>query len=155
MTQTTTRRDLLRFGTSAAAYAAGAAIVTGGVAIASEAKGALGISPALAKLLADRSAADETVDRWAAQWNAALHRVQTGGGALAKADLETLSDREDAVYAPVLDCDDAIEAFPCTTLSDLHAKMEHIGRTGSIGGNSDAIYASLLADVRRLTGEGR
>ena len=38
---TTTRRDLLRFGTSAAAYAAGAAIVTGGIALAGEAKGAV------------------------------------------------------------------------------------------------------------------
>jgi hypothetical protein len=40
MTQTTTRRDLLRIGTSAAAYAAGAAIVTGSVALAGEAKSA-------------------------------------------------------------------------------------------------------------------
>ena len=41
MAQTaTTRRDLLRFGTSAAAYAAGAAIVTGSIALAGEAKGA-------------------------------------------------------------------------------------------------------------------
>jgi hypothetical protein len=37
---TTTRRNLLRIGTTAAAYAAGATIVTGGVALASQAKGA-------------------------------------------------------------------------------------------------------------------
>jgi hypothetical protein len=55
MTQpTTTRRDLLRLGTSAAAYAAGAAIVTGGVALASQARGAEpGISPELASLIAE------------------------------------------------------------------------------------------------------
>jgi len=40
MSTTTTRRDLLRFGTTAAAYAAGASIVTGGMALASQAKGA-------------------------------------------------------------------------------------------------------------------
>lgn len=40
MTNTTTRRDLLRLGTTAAAYAAGASIVTGGIALASQAKGA-------------------------------------------------------------------------------------------------------------------
>lgn len=40
MGTTTTRRNLLRIGTTAAAYAAGASIVTGGVALASQAKGA-------------------------------------------------------------------------------------------------------------------
>ena len=47
MTTTTTRRNLLRIGTTAAAYAAGATIVTGGVAIASQAKGET-LSPGLA-----------------------------------------------------------------------------------------------------------
>lgn len=61
MAQTaTTRRDLLRFGTSAAAYAAGAAIVTGGIALAGEAKGAMpSVSPELTALIAE-------VDRLAA-----------------------------------------------------------------------------------------
>ena len=40
MATTTTRRNLLSIGTTAAAYAAGASIVTGGIAIASQAKGA-------------------------------------------------------------------------------------------------------------------
>lgn len=55
MAQTaTTRRDLLRIGTSAAAYAAGAAIVTGGIALAGEAKGATpAVSPALTALIAE------------------------------------------------------------------------------------------------------
>lgn len=55
MTQpTTTRRDVLRLGTSAAAYAAGAAIVTGGVALAGEANGAAaGVSPVLLALIAN------------------------------------------------------------------------------------------------------
>jgi hypothetical protein len=39
MKATTTRRNLLRIGTAAAAYVAGASIVTGGVAIVSQAKG--------------------------------------------------------------------------------------------------------------------
>jgi len=46
---TTTRRNLLRIGTTAAAYAAGATIVTGGVALASQGKGAT-LSPSLAVL---------------------------------------------------------------------------------------------------------
>jgi hypothetical protein len=36
----TTRRNLMRFGTTTIAYAAGAALVTGGMALASQAKGA-------------------------------------------------------------------------------------------------------------------
>lgn len=50
----TTRRDLLRIGTSAAAYAAGAAIVTGGIALAGEAKGTTpAVSPKLTALIAE------------------------------------------------------------------------------------------------------
>jgi hypothetical protein len=65
MNQTTTRRDLLRFGTSAAAYAAGAAIVTGGIALASEAKSATpGVSPALLKAIADFERHDAALDRF-------------------------------------------------------------------------------------------
>jgi len=59
---TTTRRDLLRLGTTAAAYAAGASIVTGGVAIASKARGAApAVSPQLAKLLRDYARADKAL----------------------------------------------------------------------------------------------
>lgn len=55
----TTRRNLLRIGTTAAAYAAGAAIVTGGAALASQAKGATptGLSPGFAQALAAFAAA--------------------------------------------------------------------------------------------------
>lgn len=61
-TNTTTRRNLLRIGTTAAAYAAGASIVTGGIAIASQAKGAApAVSPQLAKLLRDYARADDTL----------------------------------------------------------------------------------------------
>jgi hypothetical protein len=61
----TTRRQLLRFGTSAAAYAAGAAIVAGGATIASEARGATpSISPALSALLTEYDRADATIDRF-------------------------------------------------------------------------------------------
>lgn len=58
MSTQTTRRDLLRFGTTAAAYAAGASIVTGGIAIASQAKGAA-LSPGLAALIDDHRRATE------------------------------------------------------------------------------------------------
>jgi hypothetical protein len=64
MTQTTTRRDLLRFGTSAAAYAAGAAIVTGGVAIASEATGAVPTNPRLRRLIALHDQANAAANRF-------------------------------------------------------------------------------------------
>lgn len=50
MKSNTTRRDLLRIGTTAAADAAGASIVTGGIALASEAKGAT-LSPDLSVLI--------------------------------------------------------------------------------------------------------
>jgi hypothetical protein len=66
MTQpNTTRRDLLRFGTSAAAYAAGAAIVVGGAALASEAKGATpGVNPRLLRAIALRDRAEKAVNRF-------------------------------------------------------------------------------------------
>jgi len=76
MTQTTTRRDLLRFGTSAVAYVAGAAIVTGGIALASEAKGATGASPSLLDLMARYHSADEKYDRLAEQLQPARDRWQ-------------------------------------------------------------------------------
>ncbi len=86
---TTTRRNLLRIGTTAAAYAAGATIVTGGVALASQAKGAAptGVSPGMAEALAnlrtvERAANhhEETVfdpirTRWLAAKNAVPHHV--------------------------------------------------------------------------------
>ena len=76
MNQTTTRRDLLRFGTSAGAYAAGAAIVTGGIALAGEAKGAtLGVSPALLKAIADFERHDAALDRFYREtFNPAIER---------------------------------------------------------------------------------
>ncbi len=65
---TTTRRDLLRIGTTAAAYAAGASIVTGGIALASQAKGA--VLPAASSAAWDRAhaayvtASKATDDHW-------------------------------------------------------------------------------------------
>jgi len=66
MNTTTTRRNLLRFGTTAAAYAAGASIVTGGIALASQAKGAapVGISSGLAQAFATLAAAERTSTRY-------------------------------------------------------------------------------------------
>ncbi len=66
MNTTTTRRNLLRFGTTAAAYAAGASIVTGGIAIASGAKGATldGVSPDLTHAIAAFAAAEHASARY-------------------------------------------------------------------------------------------
>jgi hypothetical protein len=65
MDTNTTRRNLLRVGTTAAAYAAGATIVTGGVALATRAKSAApAVSPALSKLLHDFDAADQRLDHF-------------------------------------------------------------------------------------------
>lgn len=89
MDTNTTRRNLLRFGTTAAAYAAGASIVTGGIALASQAKGAaptcisLGLRHALAKLGTAERVLDhyqETVftptrRRWLAAKEAVPHTV--------------------------------------------------------------------------------
>jgi len=80
MSTTTTRRSLLRLGTGALAYGAGAAAVAGGVALAGEARGATPqrISPALAGLLDQYARADQAIDRWYnAVWNPATsaHRA--------------------------------------------------------------------------------
>jgi hypothetical protein len=66
MNNTTTRRNLLRFGTTAAAYAAGASIVTGGIAIASEAKGAApgSVSPGLAHAIEAVATAEQASARY-------------------------------------------------------------------------------------------
>lgn len=66
MTQpNTTRRDLLRIGTSAAAYAAGAAIVVGGAALVSEARSAApAVNPRLLKAIALRDRAEAAADRF-------------------------------------------------------------------------------------------
>jgi hypothetical protein len=70
----TTRRQLLQLGTSVAAYAAGAAIVAGGVAVAGEARSeAPSVSPALTRLIAQHARADAAIDRWyEATWNPAM-----------------------------------------------------------------------------------
>ncbi len=88
---TTTRRNLLRFGTTAAAYAAGASIVTGGIALASQATGAaLTVSPQLAKLLTDRDAADAVLDKWyEAVWNPAVDRSVAIATAIPHVELVT------------------------------------------------------------------
>ncbi|MBI0477496.1 hypothetical protein D9601_19355 [Sphingomonas sp. MA1305] len=75
MTTNTTRRSLLRLGTGALAYGAGAAAVAGGFAIAGEAKGAAPqrVSPELAKLIADYARADAILTRWYDEvWNPAV-----------------------------------------------------------------------------------
>ncbi|MBI0475736.1 hypothetical protein D9601_10270 [Sphingomonas sp. MA1305] len=75
MNTNTTRRSLLRLGTGALAYGAGAAAVAGGFALAGEAKGATParISPALVKLLADYARADAMLCRWYDEvWNPAV-----------------------------------------------------------------------------------
>lgn len=87
----TTRRNLLRFGTTAVAYAAGASIVTGGIALASQAKGAtLSLSPSLAKLIADRDAADAVLDEWyEAVWNPAVDRSVAATAAVPHVEVVT------------------------------------------------------------------
>jgi hypothetical protein len=75
MNTNTTRRSLLRLGTGALAYGAGAAAVAGGFALASEAKGAAPnrVSPELAKLIADYAQADAALCQWYDDvWNPAV-----------------------------------------------------------------------------------
>jgi hypothetical protein len=76
MDTNTTRRSLLRLGTGALAYGAGAAAVAGGFALAGEAKGATlqRVSPQLAKLIADYARADATLSQWYDDvWNPAVN----------------------------------------------------------------------------------
>jgi len=63
---TTTRRNLLRFGTTAAAYAASASMVTGGIALASQAKGVTpaGISPGLRQAFSKLATAERVLDHY-------------------------------------------------------------------------------------------
>ena len=91
MDTNTTRRNLLRIGTTAAGYAASASIVTGGIALASQAKGAaLSVSPQLAKLIADRDAADAILDQWyEAVWNPAVDRRVAVATAIPHVELVT------------------------------------------------------------------
>lgn len=75
MTTNTTRRSLLRLGTGALAYSAGAAAVAGGFALAGEARGATPqrISPALAQLLDQYRHADAALCQWYDDvWNPAV-----------------------------------------------------------------------------------
>jgi hypothetical protein len=85
MNTDTTRRSLLRLGTGALAYGAGAAAVAGGVALAGEAKGATPqrVSPELARLLDQYARADKAIDRWyAAVWNPATEAHRTAAEAI-------------------------------------------------------------------------
>lgn len=66
MDKNTTRRSLLRLGTGAIAYGAGAAAVAGGLAIAGEARGASlpSVSPALFELIETRRRHYDRLHQW-------------------------------------------------------------------------------------------
>ncbi|GEM71124.1 hypothetical protein SAQ01S_08900 [Sphingomonas aquatilis NBRC 16722] len=85
MTTSTTRRSLLRLGTGALAYGAGAAAVAGGLALAGEAKGAepLTVSPALSGLLDQYAKADAVLCQWYKDvWNPAVEENRTAQEAI-------------------------------------------------------------------------
>lgn len=132
MTQTATRRDLLRIGTSAAAYAAGAAIVTGGVALATQAKGATGASPRLLDLMARYHSADEKYDRLAEQLQPARDRWQ------------------DAISA-------ARSSVPHVEMSCDLAGVPHSNggtRTYTTANNMDVACAAVSAKTKRFADDG-
>lgn len=91
MDTNTTRRSLLRLGTGALAYGAGAAAVAGGLAIAGEAKGAMPqrVSPALDALLRRYAAHDAELSRfYASTFNPAVDRQRAMIAALPHTEVD-------------------------------------------------------------------
>lgn len=150
---TTNRRQLL---TGAAAYAAGAAIVAGGAALASEARSAaLGISPALSRLLAEHALASVALDNWYDQvWNPAVEaKAADLEGPRHASVSKDLTRQEEALYVPYDAANDAILAFPVANVTDALAKLEYLGKV--CGEDSDRIFRVVHADLARLGGEAR
>lgn len=148
MTQTTTRRDLFRLGTSAAAYAAGAAIVTGGVAFAGEANGASALLPV------DRSA-------WDAAY-LALRREQDRDAVIdarhaqARADGTITAELErewSNSLDPLSDAEWALFETPAPDHAALQWQLTFL-RDHRVGLQPN-VWERLTADVRRLAGEDR
>lgn len=153
MDTNTTRRNLLRFGTTAAAYAAGASIVTGGIALASQAKGAE--VPAVNREAWDRayramtiaSIADDAI-------NARYEASDTPGRDALEDEYERLGEVH---YAATW----ALFAIPAPDHAALLWKTEYLfGDRSSEDGASPSwaahVMAVYLADTRRLLAqEGR
>lgn len=124
---TTTRRGLLCLGTTAAAYAAGATIVTGGIALASQAKGG------------------QPVGGVYARYQAAVARFNN-----LPDDLETVDEaafqREEAAYHHALD--DLVEAEP--------ANLQELIVWYDARSNGDCLAEKTLKAMRHLAAlEGR
>lgn len=122
---TTTRRNLLRIGTTAAVYAAGASIVTGGIALASQAKGA------------------EPVNRVYARYQAAVDRFNNLPDSL-EIDDEAGYRREEGDYHHALD--DLVKAEPAN-VGELAVWFEAVA-------NGDWWADMALEHMRRLAAQG-
>ena len=223
MNTTTTRRNLLRFGTTAAAYAAGASIVTGGIALASEAKGAApaSVSPGFTHALAALAAAERVSDRyqetvyeptrlrWLAAKDAVPHvviepspmwkmsptfwstdhpramtlakelvednprtskrddvvrarklvaadrrRTRAVERAARASGIGAACDESDRLYGLMVAAEDAVCAYPATSLADLEAKLAFFLERDLA--QNDGNMELVLADARRLLAkEGR
>lgn len=137
MDTNTTRRNLLRIGTTAAAYAAGASIVTGGIAIASQAKGAaIGVSAGMSKALR----AVESAERAYSDFDKAATY-----GPNHNEEAAHFGDR-------AAEAEKAVCNYPSEHLADVAAKLAFfIDRDlGESIGNVELV----LADVRRLATQG-
>lgn len=223
MSTTTTRRDLLRFGTTAAAYAAGASIVTGGIALTSQAKGAApaGVSSGFTHALAALAAAERVSDRyqetvyeptrlrWLAAKDAVPHvviepspmwkmsptfwstdhpramtlakelvednprtskrddvvrarklvaadrrRTRAVERAARASGIGAACDESDRLYGLMVAAEDAVCAYPATSLADLEAKLAFFLERDLA--QNDGNMELVLADARRLLAkEGR
>lgn len=135
----TNRRQLL---TGAAAYAAGAAIVAGGVALASEAKGAT-ISPGLAAAIANTIGRDAIVDQ---------HQRLVLDNAVGREAINAALDANNALNDEWAESLDAVAAYPVDTVTDLRAKLafmlEH-----EMGDGRDWLE-EINADVLRIAAAG-
>lgn len=147
----TTRRNLLRIGTTAAAYAAGASIVTGGIALASQAKGAT--LPAVDRTEWDRAfkamlAANAVSDAAEVQWDCAKE-----AGTETDALYEEYERHQNAQY----DATWALFAMPAPDHAALLWKTEYLFADNHEAGHSTASWSHhvmewYLADQRRLLG---
>lgn len=147
---TTNRRDLLRLATTAAAYTAGAAIVTGGVAAVSVAAtpGASAAWDAAMRNLATVQAASDDYDR--------NHIVLPANGPERTAAIKSISDdvwaESEEFAGAVADAESDLMGMPAPQRQALLWKLEKLLEiTGDSTPSWSADYAAqTLADMRRL-----
>lgn len=147
MDTNTTRRSLLRLGTGALAYGAGAAAVAGGFALAGEAKGAAParVSPKLEKLRADYDHADAALCQWYDDvWNRAVEKSRAESDAVPHITVSVQG------YRNVLDEDTPPHTYSTASRSDV-ARCKGIMSIPADLQSTDPRWLDTRRAARRLT----